>query len=41
MNTKLDAAQILKAGFGFWESKVLLTAVELEVYGPVRKADDR
>ena len=32
MNTKLDAAQILKAGFGFWESKVLLTAVELEVF---------
>jgi 2-polyprenyl-3-methyl-5-hydroxy-6-metoxy-1,4-benzoquinol methylase len=32
MNTKLDASQILKAGFGFWESKVLLTAVELEVF---------
>jgi len=32
MNTKLDAAQILKAGFGFWESKALLTAVELEVF---------
>ena len=32
MNTKLDAAQIRKAGFGFWESKVLLTAVELELF---------
>ncbi|MGN6732349.1 MAG: methyltransferase [Candidatus Binatia bacterium] len=32
MNTKLDPSQILKTGFGFWESKVLLTAVELELF---------
>lgn len=27
-----DPASILKAGFGFWESKVLLTAVEFDVF---------
>lgn len=27
-----DAARILEVGFGFWPSKVLLTAVELEVF---------
>jgi methyltransferase family protein len=32
MNTKIDASHILKTGFGFWESKVLLTAVELELF---------
>ena len=32
MNTKLDPSQILKTAFGFWESKVLLTTVDLEVF---------
>jgi len=32
MNTKIDASRILKTGFGFWKSKVLLTAVGLELF---------
>src|SRR5690242_19835560 len=32
MNDSLDPSHILETGFGFWESKVLLTAVELEVF---------
>jgi len=28
----IDAARILEVGFGFWPSKILLTAVELEVF---------
>jgi hypothetical protein len=32
MQERLDPARILETGFGFWSSKVLLTAVELEVF---------
>ncbi|MFQ5651456.1 MAG: methyltransferase [bacterium] len=32
MNNKPDPSHILEVGFGFWGSKVLLTAVELEVF---------
>jgi predicted O-methyltransferase YrrM len=32
MSVILDPSRILQVGFGFWESKVLLTAVELEVF---------
>lgn len=32
MNDNLNPSHILETGFGFWESKVLLTAVELEVF---------
>jgi hypothetical protein len=32
MTDRLDASHILKTGFGFWESKLLLTAVELELF---------
>jgi hypothetical protein len=32
MNEAVDPARILDAGFGFWSSKVLLTAIELEVF---------
>jgi 2-polyprenyl-3-methyl-5-hydroxy-6-metoxy-1,4-benzoquinol methylase len=32
MNTAPDPSRILEVGFGFWSSKVLLTAVELEVF---------
>jgi len=32
MTDQRDASHILKTGFGFWESKVLLTAVELELF---------
>jgi predicted O-methyltransferase YrrM len=32
MNNTSDPAHILEVGFGFWSSKVLLTAVELEVF---------
>ena len=32
MNGSLDASRILTTGFGFWSSKVLLTAVQLEVF---------
>ncbi len=31
-NATADPSQILEIGFGFWASKVLLTAVELEVF---------
>jgi hypothetical protein len=27
-----DPSSILRTGFGFWESKVLLTAVEFELF---------
>jgi hypothetical protein len=42
--SKTDPAQILQVGFGFWASKVLLTAVELDVFsvlgeGPRTGAD--
>jgi hypothetical protein len=39
--TKLDPSQILRAGFGFWESKVLLTAVDLEVLTVLSGTNDR
>jgi len=32
MSTAQDPSRILEVGFGFWGSKVLLTAVELEVF---------
>ena len=32
MTETLDPSRILSAGFGFWSSKVLLTAVEFEVF---------
>ena len=32
MTTGQDPSQILEVGFGFWASKVLLTAIELEVF---------
>ena len=32
MNQQPDPARILQTGFGFWASKVLLTAVEFEVF---------
>ncbi len=32
MSTTQDPSRILEVGFGFWGSKVLLTAVELEVF---------
>ena len=32
MNNSIDPSHILETGFGFWGSKVLLTAVELEVF---------
>lgn len=32
MSVTLDPSRILEVGFGFWGSKVLLTAVELEVF---------
>jgi len=32
MSDTLDPSRILNTGFGFWSSKVLLTAVELEVF---------
>jgi 2-polyprenyl-3-methyl-5-hydroxy-6-metoxy-1,4-benzoquinol methylase len=32
MNNTPDPSRILEVGFGFWSSKVLLTAVELEVF---------
>lgn len=32
MNDTLDPSRILDAGFGFWSSKVLLTAIEMEVF---------
>lgn len=32
MHDPIDPSRILETGFGFWESKVLLTAVELEVF---------
>ncbi|MGL5058853.1 MAG: methyltransferase, partial [Microcoleus sp.] len=32
MNNTPDPSRILEVGFGFWASKVLLTAVELEVF---------
>jgi hypothetical protein len=32
MNTTLDPSHILKTGFGFWQSKVLLTAVEMGLF---------
>lgn len=32
MNTTPDPSRILEVGFGFWDSKVLLTAVELGVF---------
>jgi hypothetical protein len=32
MSGQLDPSRILNTGFGFWGSKVLLTAVELEVF---------
>ncbi len=38
MSIMPDPSRILEVGFGFWSSKVLLTAVELEVF---TKLDDR
>ena len=32
MDTRLDPSPILEVGFGFWSSKVLLTAIKLEVF---------
>jgi len=32
MNTNLDPSTILQTAFGFWNSKVLLTAVEFGVF---------
>src|SRR5262247_3258990 len=32
MSDTCDPSRILNTGFGFWSSKVLLTAVELEVF---------
>lgn len=32
MSNALDPSRILETGFGFWSSKVLLTAIELEVF---------
>ena len=32
MSDTLNPSRILDAGFGFWSSKVLLTAIELEVF---------
>jgi len=32
MDSSIDPSRILEIGFGFWGSKVLLTAVELEVF---------
>ena len=32
MTGAIDPSRILETGFGFWESKVLLTAVELELF---------
>ena len=32
MSNALDPARILEVGFGFWGSKVLLTAVEFELF---------
>src|SRR6266536_2375378 len=32
MNTSLDPSAILQTAFGFWNSKVLLTAVEMGVF---------
>ena len=32
MSDTLDPSRILDAGFGFWSSKVLLTAIEMEVF---------
>ena len=32
MEKKQDPSRILEVGLGFWSSKVLLTAVELEVF---------
>lgn len=33
MNAPLDPARIVQTGFGFWASKTLLSAVELELFG--------
>jgi hypothetical protein len=35
MNAAQVPSRILEVGFGFWASKVLLTAVELEVFTTV------
>jgi len=32
MTNPIEPSRILETGFGFWPSKVLLTAVELEVF---------
>lgn len=32
MDTKINPSHILKAGFGFWESKILFTAIDLELF---------
>ena len=32
MSDTRDPSRILNSGFGFWSSKVLITAVELEVF---------
>lgn len=32
MNNVMNSSRILEKGFGFWESKVLLTAIELELF---------
>jgi len=32
MSNSLDPSRILETGFGFWSSKVLLTAIELDVF---------
>jgi hypothetical protein len=32
MNNAMNSSRILEKGFGFWESKVLLTAIELELF---------
>src|SRR6478672_472069 len=37
MNTALDPSHILQTAFGFWHSKVLLTAVEFGVFTKLGK----
>src|ERR1044071_1812075 len=39
MNTPLDPSPILQTAFGFWHSKVLLTAVEMGLF--TKLADQR
>ena len=34
---QVDPSQIMQVGMGFWASKTLLSAVELELFTPVRR----